>query len=132
MPQGITTSFDLHALPHSTTCGLDFTRPPTYPQQTCGFRARQPTVARGPSTRQDNTHEAAMQPLFGMMVDGSAQILKISARAARIRSMFCVLTARRTGDIRKSHTAPKFVQSCHACAKLFLVGMSVCAVVKID
>src|SRR6516162_3604105 len=132
MTQRITTSFDLAALANTTTCGLDFARPPTCPQQTRDFRARQPTIARRAPIRQNNAHETAMQSLLGMMVDGSAQVFKIATCAAGIPSVFGITAARRTRDIRQSHTAPKIVKSRHARTESFLVGMPVCTIVQID
>ncbi|WP_338132097.1 hypothetical protein [Bradyrhizobium elkanii] len=90
--------------------GLLFAIAPTLPNQGCRLSACQPPIARFAFRREGYANRAPVKAFFCVMVDGSAEGLEVTPRAALAAAMFDVSRAGLRVRCRQLLAAPKIVE----------------------
>ncbi len=82
--------------------------------------------------RKSHTHDSTVQPFLGVVVDGCAQVLKITSRPAPIATMLLVNSARLSVDLRKGFLPPPIVQARDPLVETSLIPLMLTPVVHED
>ncbi|KGT73783.1 hypothetical protein MA20_42020 [Bradyrhizobium japonicum] len=76
------------------------------PEQRCGLVASQPSVARLTFGRERHAHDTAVKAFLCMVIDCSAQSLKVAAGAPRIATMLGISCASLGINLRQHLATP--------------------------
>jgi hypothetical protein len=124
----------LYFLPFLTSAvhGLNFTGSPAGAQQCSGFIAAQPSGARRVSGRQYHAHGSAVKSLFGVMVDGSAEVFEVASSTAGAVARLHVCAASLSGDFREPLVTPELIQAFEATIELGAISSAADLILIID